>query len=73
MKVKEFVDYVLDFYGNGGIYDMGAKREDVVFAIGKLMEKRANDPEAIGFEGDSVDREHVRDIMIEECGLIFPY
>ena len=73
MIVKEFVDYVMDFYGKGGIYDFGVEREEVVAAMGKLIELRADNPDAIGFEGDSVDRENVRDIIIAnrecyECG-----
>jgi len=73
MNVKVFVDYVMDFYGKGGIYDFGVERDEVIRAIGKLIAIRANDPDGIGFEGDSVDRENVRDIIIAnrecyECG-----
>ena len=29
---KEFFDYVLSFYGKGGLYDFGAKIDDVITA-----------------------------------------
>ncbi len=63
----DFIDYVLDFYGSGGIYDMGATREQVKEATQKHIET-ANFP----FDGDTIDREAVRDILIKEYGLIFP-
>jgi hypothetical protein len=31
-----------------------------------------SDENGLGFSGDSMDREHVRDIMIKDFGLIFP-
>ena len=29
---REFFDYVLSFYGEGGLYDFGAKLDDVITA-----------------------------------------
>ena len=58
----DFIDYVLGFYGKGGIYDFGASREMVLDATIKRIERNPHIP----FEGDSLDREWVRDIMIEE-------
>jgi hypothetical protein len=56
-----FVDYVMDFYGPGGVYDFGAKKADVAIATCYVM----NNSE-IPFEGDSIDREHVRDVLLDK-------
>jgi hypothetical protein len=61
MNMNEFVDYCLDFYGTGGIYDFGATKENVEEAV-KIRLERHND---IQWDADSVDREMVRDIMLE--------
>jgi|TARA_R110000851_G_scaffold123682_2_gene253569 hypothetical protein len=62
-KHEEFISYVLSFYGTGddAIYPMGATREDVIFALGIRIAGRP----AFPFDGDSTDREMVRDIMIK--------
>jgi hypothetical protein len=60
----EFVNYVKSFYGPGGIYDMGATNEMIIDATFKYITDGAD------FCGDSFDREHVRDIMISEFGLV---
>jgi hypothetical protein len=64
---EEWYQYVLDFYGKGGIYDMGATKEQVVDATNALIKERGNK-----FEADFFDRERVRDIMIERYKLTFP-
>lgn len=66
MNIEKFASYVLSFYGAGGIYDMKATRDQVLIATGVLLARNNS------FEGDSVDREWVRDIMIEQFGLVFP-
>ena len=60
-KNEAFISYVLSFYGDGAdaIYPMGATRETVVFALGMRLAGRPDLP----FDGDSTDREMVRDIM----------
>ena len=63
----DFVEYVYSFYGTNGIYDMGANREQILSAT-KDHVAAAPYP----FDGDSLDREAVRDIMIEKFGLRFP-
>ena len=63
-NLKEFVDYVLDFYGVDGIYALNATRRQVVQATNKLMQNPDHD-----FAYDSFDREKVRDILIEDFGL----
>jgi hypothetical protein len=65
-----FCDYVLDFYGPVGLYPMGATREQVEGATRVLLTHlEANGEE---FQGDSYDREIVRDLLIARCGLVFP-
>jgi len=67
-KFEEFFSYVESFYGKGGLYDMGVTKEMIVSATLKYLDRCKPD----FFCGDSVDREYVRDIMIEDFGLVFP-
>lgn len=60
----EFVNYVLDFYGVGGLYDFGAVAEEVEKALDIRLERHKE----VWFDGDSFDREVVRDIMLEMRG-----
>ncbi len=65
----EFLDYVFSFYGKGGIYDMGATKDQILSALHDYTQ----DPDFISWcEGDSVDRERVRDILINKFNLVFP-
>lgn len=65
-KHKEFIDYVLSFYGPEGLYPMGVTRDDVAVATGmRIILCRALD---IEFGGDTFDRESVRDILIDDFG-----
>jgi hypothetical protein len=59
----KFYQYVRSFYGKDGLYPMGATVPDIVAATKILID-------AVGdaFEGDSFDREDVRDILIEDFG-----
>lgn len=64
-KLCEFVDYVESFYGTDGLYWLGFKvtRERIWNAISiHLMRLERERSE---FEGDTVDREMVRDLMIK--------
>jgi hypothetical protein len=54
-----FIDYCMSFYGSGGLYDIGATPEELAAAL----EIRRRD-QSIPFDGDSVDREMVRDILL---------
>ena len=56
----DFIDYVLDFYGKGGIYDFGATKQMIITATTERMQKFPDTP----FDADSVDRELIRDIML---------
>ena len=60
-QTETFVQYVLDFYGKGGIYDFGATRDDVMLALGMRMNAATSD---FPFDGDSIDREIIRDYML---------
>lgn len=65
-SMNKFVDYVMGFYGIGGIYDINATRDEVLLATGIRIER----DKSISFDGDSLDREKVRDIILErrnEC------
>ena len=62
--MTEFIKYVKSFYGPGGIYDMGATDDDIIEATFKYIQSGAK------FCGDSFDREHVSDIMINEFGYV---
>jgi len=62
--MSEFIRYVKSFYGPGGIYDMGATDDHIIEATFKYIQSGAD------FCGDSFDREHVRDIMIDEFGYV---
>ena len=66
--VNEFINYVYDFYGKNGIYDMGATRDNITTAtidyISSLLAKKD-----YTFCGDSLDRERVRDILTSKFNL----
>jgi len=62
-KCTEFVVYVHEFYGPDGVYPMNATIGQISEAT-QILLKRGDD---VAF--DSIDREKVRDIMIEKFGL----
>jgi len=64
--MSDFYHYVLSFYGENGIYNMGATLDMVMEATQKYISSGAD------FTGDSFDREHVRDILIDTYQLKFP-
>lgn len=67
-KLCEFVDYVELFYGfdGQGVYDLGFKvtRENIWSATTEHLMRLTASRDT--FEGDTVDREMVRDIMIKQ-------
>ncbi len=63
MYASEFVEYVLSFYGKGEIYDLGVKEDEVYKALEMRLKRKD-----IEFSGDSLDRELVRDIILENRG-----
>lgn len=60
-NMQEFIKYVLSFYGPGGLYDFNASVDEVKKAIRIRL---LNDD--VPFEGDTVDREAIRDIILDE-------
>ena len=62
-----FYGYVHSFYGPDGLYPMGATLADVKAAT-EIHKKRTR----VAFEGDSMDREQVRDILIAMFGYEWP-
>jgi len=60
-ELIEFVNYCLDFYGRGGIYDYGFRN----FEVFEALHLRWNYKPSLPFDGDSVDREIVRDLVLE--------
>ena len=66
---SEFFDYTESFYGVGGLYDMGVPRLAILTATFKLILDLGATSK---FVGDSVDREKVRDILMDEMGYKFP-
>ena len=82
MKISEnsqsqFIDYVLDFYGQGGIYPLAdpiisnkfVERDDVFKALEKykslLHTAELLQTNYTWGGGDSLDRERVRDILLQ--------
>lgn len=59
-NVNDFVEYVLDFYGKGGLCDFGATEKEVRVALNVRLKTRPD----LEFDGDTLDREMVRDIML---------
>ena len=70
LTMTEFYDYVLSFYGPQGIYPMGATLELIEQATQDLI--RILEIKDQEFCGDSVDRELVRDLLIDKYKLQFP-
>ena len=60
-EVLDFVEYCLDFYGHGGIYDYGFSFDEVC----KGLIKRFSYRPSMDFDGDTVDREYVREMVFE--------
>ena len=67
-ELCEFVDYVESFYGDDGIYNLGftVTREHIWNATSVHLMRLER--ERSEFEGDTVDREMVRDLMIKAEG-----
>ena len=65
---QEFIDYVYSFYGDGGLYDQKRTKEQIAFAI--LVYLDACDDQMTWGDGDSLDRERVRDYMNDIHGPV---
>lgn len=69
VNLEEFIQYCLKFYGKGGIYDMQADRESIEKALVIMLIQADKD---YYFEGDSMDRERIRDTLVQYFGAKFP-
>ena len=68
---QQFIDYVYSFYGKDGLYDQNRTKEQIAYAVLMYLDD-CNDP-CIDIEwgdGDSLDRERVRDYMNEIYGPV---
>ena len=71
--MKEFIQYVLGFYGRGGIYDMGATPAQVVDIIDTYLDySKLEWANGIEFGYDSTDREIIRDYLVADYVLDMP-
>ena len=59
-QIVEFVEYMLDFYGPNGIYDIGCTEQEVREALPIRLLERAD----LEFDGDTIDREICEYIVI---------
>jgi len=68
-EVVDFITYVESFYGNvpDAVYPIGASPKMIIAATSKYLNS-LNDKTTWG-GGDSLDRERVRDILIEDNNL----
>ena len=64
-----FTKYMLDFYGSGpdAIYQYGFTAEQISLATQLYKTRLSENYPGQEFEGDSVDRERIRDIILEVC------
>ena len=67
--MQDFIDYVYDYYGKHGIWDMNATRTMIRNATNKHINQIGG---LVNFGYDTVDREAIRDIMIEDYSLVWP-
>ena len=59
-QIVEFVEYMLDFYGPNGIYDIGCTEQEVREALPIRLLERAD----LEFDGDTIDREICEHIIV---------
>ena len=70
--MRDFIDYVLDFYGVGGVYDMGVTWDDAFAATIDYVNEYLPDDNTKAFQGDAWDREGVREVLIDDYGYLWP-
>ena len=66
----DFIDYVFSFYGDGGLYDQKRTKEQIAFAILNYLDQCNDDTNMTWGDGDSLDRERVRDFMNDIYGPV---
>ena len=72
-SLQEFIEYVWDFYNpNSDLYPIkGLTKKDILEALNvyqdRIIESKSNNNEYYTWgDGDSLDRERVRDIILEQ-------
>ena len=60
-EILDFVEYCLGFYGPGGVYDYGFTFDEIC----RGMIKRFGYRPSLDFDGDTVDRELVCEMVFE--------
>ena len=66
-ELKPFYAYVWSFYGgNDPVYPIKGLKRNMIVAATKIY---LNDPKKTWCDGDSTDREHVRDIILRTFNL----
>lgn len=65
--MNNFTQYCLEFYGPNGIYDYGFTPEQINLATQLYKTRLEHNYPGQEFCGDSVDRERVRDIILNTC------
>lgn len=70
INLEQFYLYCLEFYGRGGIYDYAFTREQVEAATRLYISRLNSHYHVQEFCGDTVDRENVRDIILDEPELV---
>ena len=69
--LTNFVEYVYSFYGaDDALYPMGVTKADIYGATSDYQNAvtKFNDDRFTWGDGDSLDRERVRDILVENYG-----
>ena len=62
-----FTQYMLDFYGANGIYAYGFTPDQINLATQLYKCRMESEYGQTEFEGDSVDRERVAEIILNTC------
>jgi len=65
-----FTQYMMDFYGPNGVYPLGFNETQIGLATQIYKCRLPNG--ALDFVGDSLDRERVRDIILEARESVLP-
>ena len=65
-----FTEYMMEFYGPDGIYPFGFN--EIQIALATQIYKCRLPNGALDFVGDSIDRERVRDIMLDARETTLP-
>ena len=64
---ENFTKYMLDFYGPKGVYPYGFTKEQINLATQLYKTRLSVNYPGQEFEGDSVDRERVCELILNAC------